>query len=129
MKENELTPAPFDEKNLSADSLRDNIFGDFYDQRFSKGRKARKLGHILIDTDKYYIDGYVSVEWSSDSNTIVLELLACPCEEDFFSMTDDFLLYYTEIFKEWECPDNEGLVVKCNSEDDKLYVSFYFKTE
>lgn len=131
MEKRNFIPAPIDNKNLLEDPFEDDVFRDFYqgsDHR--KGNNKRHLiGTVSVDTDAIYFDGFVEVKWNWGSNTICIELIACPASEDYFSMKDDFFKYYEGIFKEWECPDNEDLRIQFKREDNKLYVSFYFEVE
>ena len=127
-----LIPAPIDDKNLLEDPFEDEVFGDFL--QASDHRKETNKRHLIgslhvdtYDTDGLYIDGFVDVKWQWGTNTICIELIACPASEDFFSMREDFARYYTNVFKGWENPDNPALVVKTTQEENKLYVSFFTK--
>lgn len=125
----ELISAPFDDKNLCDDSLRDEIFSGFFETDDMRDGKSHMIGKLNVDNDRFYIDAYVSAEWNSQSNTICLEMLACPSQSDFFFMIDDFYKYYTEIFERWENQDCEYLKVVFRREKNKLFVSFFFKCE
>ena len=124
--------APFDGKNLCDDSLRDDVFRDCYYCDDSKGRKTHVLGNVTEDNEDVYFDGIVDARWSETSNTIRIELMACPCQEDFFSMRDDFFKHYEKLFKGWEndvkehCFDDEGFLVEFERENNVLYVRFWW---
>ena len=124
--------APFDSKNLLDDSLRDDVFQGCYQCADMKGRKSHMTGPESVSgygKDDLYLDCIVDAQWSSNSNTIRIELLACPCQEDFSSMREDFFKYYEQVFKEWECPENRDLRVEFSRENNVLYVSFFFECE
>ena len=123
--------AVFDDKDLCDDSLRDNVFGDFYWAADMKGGHSHMIGTVSVCNDRYCFDGVVDAQWD-ESNTIRIELLACPCPEDFFSMRDDFFKYYEEEFKDWEdglkenCLGGDSAEVEFCHEDNVLYVSFWW---
>ena len=131
-KQFKKVPAPFDGKNLVDDSLRDNIFSDCFWAADMKGAKSHMIGCVGADTDDVYFDGIVDAQWSEDSNTLRIELVACPCPDDFFSMREDFFRYYESLFKEWE----QGMIENCIAPDSAcvdftrdgnvLYVSFWW---
>lgn len=121
--------APFDDKNLCDDSLRDDVFGDCYQADDMRRGKSHLIGYVSEDSDEIYFDGIVDAQWRCDSNVLRIELLACPAQENFFSMREDFFKYYEQTFKAWENPANECLVVETEREGNVLYVSFWFETE
>lgn len=131
----ERIAAPFDEKNLSDDGLRDDVFRDCYECDDMKGRASHLLGHVSVDDDEHYFDGIVDVRWSSSWNTIRIELMACPCQTDFFSMRDNFFRYYEQVFKGWESDLKENCIapdsaeVEFKREGNVLYVSFWWLSE
>ena len=131
----ERIAAPLDDKNLCDDSLRDDVFRDCYQAADMKGGKSHLIG--LVKVDEYeengvFLDAIVDVQWKFASNIIRIELLACTCQEDFFSMRDDFFRYYERVFKEWE----QGMIDNCVAPDSAcvefkrwgnvLYVSFWW---
>ena len=126
-----LIPAPIDNKNLMEDPFEDEVFGDFYaaiDHR--DGSRSRHLyGSLKLDTDEYYVDGVVEAKWSFGGHEVIISLKAVPPTEDMEQMRDDCYKYYENLFKSWECEDNEGLVVKTSRMYDNLYVKFYFEVD
>ena len=128
----ERIPASFDGKNLCDDSLRDDVFQSCYWAADMKGVKSHMIGPVSVDTDDVFFDGIIDVQWNEDSNTIRIELVACPCIEDFFSMQDDFFRYYEGVFKEWEqgLIDNsvppDSACVEFERDGNVLYVSFWW---
>ena len=131
----EKIAAPFDGKNLCDDSLRDDVFRDSYWAADMKGSKSHMIGPVSVDTDDVFFDGIVDAQWNEDSNTIRIELVACPCIEDFFSMRDDFFRYYEGIFREWEqglkdnCIEPDSAEVEFKRDGNVLYVSFWWICE
>ncbi len=134
----EKIAAPFDGKNLIDDDLRDVVFQNCYWAADMKGGRSHMIGHVDVDSydkDGIYLDAIVDAQWSDSSNTIRIELLACPCQEDFFSMRDDFFRHYEGIFREWEqglkdnCIEPDSAEVDFKREGNVLYVSFYFVTD
>lgn len=124
-----LIPAPFDGKNLVDDDLRDYIFRGFYQADDMKNGESHLIGTEYVDNDDFYFEGIVDAKWELNSHLLRIELVACPSHSDFFSMRDDFFKYYESVFKEWENPDNEALVVHFKRESNVLLVSFYFECD
>ena len=131
----EKIPAPFDGKNLIDDSLRDEVFQGCYECDDMKGRKSHMLGRVFVDTydkDGMFLDAIVDAQWSESSNTIRIELKACPTTTDFFSMRADFFRYYEGIFREWEtglkdnCIEPDTAEVEFKRDGNVLYVSFWW---
>lgn len=130
----ERIAAPFDGKNLMDDSLRDDVFQNFYCASDMKGGRSHMVGLVRVDCDKIslYLDAIVDAQWSEQSNTIRIELLASPCAEDFFSMRDDFFRYYEGVFRNWEqqlkenCVEPDTAEVEFRRESNVLYVSFWW---
>ena len=126
--------AVFDGKDLIDDSLRDNVFGDFYWAADMKGSHSHMIGTVSVCNDDYCFDGIVDAQWD-ESNTIRIELVACPCPEDFESMRDDFFKYYEEEFKDWEdglkenCLGDDSAEVEFKRDGNVLYVSFWWLIE
>jgi len=128
-------PAPFDGKNLIDDSLRDEVFQGCYECADMKGRKSHMTGPVKVDCDNLYLDCIVDAQWSESSNTIRIELKACPAVTDFFSMRDDFFRYYEGIFRDWEtglkdnCIEPDSAEVEFKREGNVLYVGFWWICE
>lgn len=124
--------AIFDGKDLVDDSLRDEVFQGCYWAADMKGRKSHMVGPVRVDTDEIYFDGIVDAQWNEASNTIRIELVACPCPEDFYTMRDDFFKYYEREFKDWErglrenCFGNDSAEVEFQREGNVLFVSFWW---
>jgi len=134
----EKKPAIFDGKDLVDDSLRDEVFESCYWCADMKGRKSHMVGPVKVDThdkDGVYLDCIVDAQWNEASNTIRIELVACPCPEDFYSMREDFFRYYEGIFREWEeglkenCFEPDSAEVEFKREGNVLYVSFWWLCE
>ena len=133
----ERIPAPFDGKNLCDDSLRDDVFRDCYQAADMKGGKSHLIGRVEVDeyeTSGIYLDAIVDAQWRCNSNVLRIELLACPCQEDFF-MREDFFKYYERVFKEWEqglkgnCGAPDSAEVEMKRKGNVLYVSFWWLCE
>ena len=126
-----LIPAPIDNKNLMEDPFEDEVFGDFYaasDHR--DGSRTRHLfGTLKLDSDEYYVDGFVEAVWKYGEAWLRISLKAVPPTENFEEMRKDCYKYYTNLFKSWECEDNEGLFVKIHEMMGSLYIKFYFEVE
>ena len=131
----EKIAAPFDGKNLIDDNLRDEVFQGCYECADMTSRMGHLLGHVSVDTydeDGIFLDCIVDAQWSAMSNTIRLELKACPTTTDFFSMRDDFFRYYEGIFREWEtglkenCVEPDTAEVEFKRDGNVLYVSFWW---
>lgn len=134
----EKIPAPFDGKNLCDDSLRNDVFRDCYEGPDMKGGQSHMIGYVNVDEyeeNGLYLDAIVDARWSDASNTIRIELLACPCQTEFSSMRDDFFRYYERLFKEWEqglkdnCVEPDTACVEFERKDNVLYVSFWWLCE
>lgn len=126
-----LIPAPIDNKNLLEDSFEDDVFDDFYAAKDHRdGSHTRHLfGTLNIETDDLYVDGLVEVKWNFGSHTIVISLVAVPPTEDFEQMRNDCYTYYENLFKSWECEENEYLRVKFSRMYDNLFVKFFFVSD
>lgn len=126
-----LIPAPFDGKNLCDDSLLDNIFANAYHSADTKGYKLNNYYkyNIYCSVCVGDLDCYVNAKWSAKENVLRIELVACPCVEDFSYMRECFFNYYEGIFKSWECEENRDLRVTFKREENVLYVSFWFEDE
>ena len=131
-------PAPFDGKNLIDDDLRDDVFQTCYWAADMKGSKSHMIGPVSVDEyedNGIYLDAIVDAQWNDVSNTIRIELLACPCHEDFFSMRENFFRYYERLFKEWEqglienSIDPDSACVDFRRDGNVLYVSFWWVQE
>ena len=126
-----LIPAPIDNKNLLEDPFEDEVFADFYACKDHRdGSRTRHLmGTLNLDSDDYYVDGFMEVNWKFGGHKVIISLKAVPQTEDIEQMRDDCYKYYENLFKSWECEDNEGLVVKTSRMYDNLYVKFYFEVD
>ena len=124
--------AVFNQKDLCADGLRDDVFSNCYEASDSEGHHNHLISYETVDDDEIFFNAIIDVQWEFNTNTIRIELLACPCPEDFFGMRDDFFKYYEKVFKEWE----RGLIENSLADDSAevtfkrdgnvLYVSFWW---
>jgi hypothetical protein len=123
--EKNLVPAPIDNKNLMEDAFEDDneIFGYFYAAKDHRKNGVRHLIDIYKSPDS---EGFVDVKWKYGGNTITITLIAVPPSEDFEYVKERIFDYFKKQFKSWECEDNPGLAVRFDSEDDSLFVHFYF---
>jgi len=128
-------PALFDGKDLIDDDLLDVVFQNCYLAADMKGGRSHIIGHVEVDSydkDGIYLDAIVDAQWSASSNTIRIELLACPCAEDFHSMRHDFFRHFECVFREWEeglkqnCIEPDSAEVEFKREGNVLYVSFWW---
>lgn len=119
--------APIDNKNLMEDSFEDEVFRDFYwalDHR--TGSKCR---HLIgsVKTENY--DAMVDVRWCWGDHSIDIQVLAIQPTEDIDAVRREVFNYYEQLFKSWQCEDNESLVVETKIVLGILTVSFYFEVE
>ena len=132
--EKNLVEAPIDNKNLCEDPFEDDVFRDFYEARDHRERKNRHLvGFVQVRDERIpsciNAEGYVDVSWGYGDNTVTIKLLAAnTCCDEFEETKRIIFEYYTKIFSGWMNDDNENLVVRFGSENDSLYVHFYFDT-
>lgn len=129
----ERISAPIDNKNLMEDGFTDDVFRDFYHATDHYKNHVRHLvGTInLADYDKELIgmEAYVDVKWNFGNSHITITLLAYnPCE-NLHDVKQAVFDHYRNVFKEWECDENEGLVVDFYQLNDKLNVIFYYEVE
>lgn len=119
--------APIDNKNLMEDGFEDEVFRDFYwapDHR--TGSKRRHLIGI-VKTENY--DAMVDVKWSFGGNSVDIQVVGLQPTEDKDLVEQEVFDYYEQVFKAWECEDNEGLLVRTKRVLGILTVSFYFECE
>lgn len=121
-----LIPAPLDDKNVCDDFLRDDTFADFYQAEDSRNGATHLIGTKSVDTDEFYFDGIIDVKWYESRNVIEIELLACPCREDFPSMCEDFFRYYEKTFKEMEVQEEGYPRIQTSRRRNTLMVGFYW---
>lgn len=134
--EKNLIPAPIDNKNLMEDPFEDSeeLFGNFFVGRNHRvGSERHFVGVVEVYDEEFpkcvNSSGIVEAYWNYSSHSVAIRLLAVsPCE-DFDTQRDEIFEHYKKIFKSWECEENPGLVVRFGSENDKLYVHFYYDTD
>ena len=119
--------APIDNKNILEDPFEDDVFKDFYwgpDHR--TGTKRR---HLIgsVKTENY--DAMVDVKWSFGDAAIDIQVIAIQPTEDIDDVRREVFDHYEQVFKAWQCEENEGLVVETKRVLGILTVSFYFECE
>ena len=123
--------APIDNKNLLEDPFEDEVFGDFYQAYDHRDGTTRHLLGIK-DVMEEGIGAIVDVRWKWGDNCIHISLLAvsgCANSNDWEDARKYIFDDYRRIFKEWECPENEGLRVEFYELCNQLNVIFYFEIE
>lgn len=126
--------APIDNKNLMEDAFEDDVFRDFYPAPEHRAYKRRHLVGLKQVKDEYghYTgeDGYVDVKWNYGDHSIDIQVLAAsPHGGDYETVRDAIFTAYEQEFRQWQCPENEGLVVETKRVLGILTVSFYFENE
>ena len=130
----EKIAAPIDNKNLCEDGFEDDVFRNFSfapDHRNGKGVRHLVGTVNLADYNKELLglEAIVDVKWNWGDSFITITLLAYNPTESLHEVRDEVFKHYRQVFKAWECPENEGLVVEFYELGDKLNVIFYFKSE
>lgn len=133
--EKNLIECPIDNKNLMEDPFEDEVFGDY----FLAARDHRKNGtrHLIGKVAVYDEEfpkcinywGYVDVSWHYGGNTVTIKVIAVDASEDFDETRDEIFKYYEKLFKSWENQSDSGLTVRVGSENDSLYVHFYWSVD
>lgn len=133
--EKNLIPAPIDNKNLCEDPFEDDVFCD----GFMAAKNHRKSGvrHLIGQCNVYDEEfpkcvnywGFVDVSWIYGGHTVRIDLIAVSPQEDWDETRDAVFEHYKKIFSKWMNEDNENLVVRFGSENDSLYVHFYWKED
>lgn len=129
--EKNLIPAPIDNKNLMEDAFEDDneIFGNFYAAKDHRKNNVRHLlcwAHCIDYYNSPDAEGVIDVKWNFGGNTVVITLIAVPPSEDFEYVKEQIFDYFKKQFQSWECEDNPGLTIRFGSENDSLYVHFYY---
>ena len=119
--------APIDNKNLMEDGFEDDVFEDFYwgpDHRMGSKRR-----HMIgcVKTENY--DAIVAVNWCFGDNAIDIQVIGIQPSENIDDVRNEVFDHYEQVFKAWQCEDNEGLVVETKRVLGILTVSFYFECE
>ena len=130
-----LIDAPFDDKNLCDDWLRDDVFCDSFLAMSDNGKRGKThlIGKCEV-YDEHFTKcinywGYVEVTWWNTNNVIVIKLVGVDVGEDWEDTRNGIFEHYKKIFnKVADNEDNEDLVVRFGSENDELYVHFFFDT-
>ena len=119
--------APIDNKNLMEDSFEDAVFSGFYWAPDHRTRSNRR--HLIgsVKTENY--DAMVDVKWCWGDHSIEIRVIAIQPTEDADEVRREVFDHYEQLFKSWQCEDNENLVVDSYSILDILTVSFYYKDE
>lgn len=119
--------APIDNKNLMEDPFEDEVFQDFY--WAPDHRTGSKRRHLIgsVKTENY--DAMVDVKWCWGDNSIAIQVIAIQPAEDIDEVRREVFNYYEQLFKSWQCEDNESLVVETKIVLGILTVSFYFEVE
>lgn len=133
--EEKLMECPIDNKNLMEDPFEDEVFGDFLAARDHRESGVRHLiGFVQVKDEEFpsctNAEGYVDVSWYYGSNSITIKVLGANTNIEAFDETrDEIFEYYKKLFKSWECEENENLVVRFGSENDSLFVHFYWSED
>lgn len=132
--EKNLIPAPIDNKNLMEDPFEDEVFCDFLAARDHRNDGMRHLIGLTEVHDEEFpkcvnYSGYTDISWHYGGNTVVIKVIAVAISEDFDKTRDEIFEYYKKLFKSWECEENRNLVVRFGSENDLLFVHFYWKED
>lgn len=119
--------APIDNKNLMEDPFEDEVFQDFY--WAPDHRTGSKRRHLIgsVKTENY--DAMVDVRWCWGDHSIAIQVIAIQPTEDIDEVRREVFDYYEQLFKSWQCEDNESLVVETKIVLGILTVSFYFEDE
>lgn len=119
--------APIDNKNLMEDPFEDEVFRDFY--WAPDHRTGSKRRHLIgsVKTENY--DAMVDVRWCWGDHSIDIQVIAIQPTEDIDEVRREVFNYYEQLFRSWQCQDNESLVVETKSVLGILTVSFYFEVE
>lgn len=119
--------APIDNKNLMEDPFEDEVFQDFYWAPDHTPWSKRR--HLIgsVKTENY--DAMVDVRWCWGDHSIAIQVIAIQPTEDIDEVRREVFNYYEQLFKSWQCEDNESLVVETKIVLGILIVSFYFEVE
>lgn len=119
--------APIDNKNLMEDGFEDEVFRDFY--WAPDHRAGSKRRHLIgsVKTENY--DAMVDVKWSFGGHSVDIQVIAIQPTEDKDLVEQEVFDHYEQVFKAWQCEDNEGLVVETKRVLGILTVSFYFECD
>lgn len=133
--EKNLMACPIDNKNLMEDPFEDEVFcDDFLAARDHRNNGMRHLiGKVKVYDEEFpkcvNYCGYVDVCWHYGGNTVIIKVIGVAANEDFDETRDEIFEYYKNLFKSWECEENENLVVRFGSENDSLFVHFYWSVD
>lgn len=134
--EKNLVKAPLDEKNLSADWLRDDVFcNNFMTMRDHGERRSNHLVgkcEVYDEHNKKCIDycGYVEVTWYNNDNFISIKVIGVDASEDWVTTRDAIFEHYKKIFKSLEDIESlNDIVVNFNTLEDELIVYFYWSAD
>lgn len=132
--EEKLMECPIDNKNLMEDPFEDEVFDDFLAARDHYKNGVRHLiGEVAIYDGEFpnCVDysGYVDVSWHYGGNTVTIKVIAVDASEDFDETRNAIFEHYENIFKSWENQSDSGLTVRVGSENDSLYVHFYWSVD
>ena len=119
--------APIDNKNLMEDPFEDEVFRDFY--WAPDHRDGSKCRHLIgsVKTENY--DAIVEARWYWGAHSIGIKVIGLQPSEDVDDVRKEVFDYYEQVFKSWQCEDNEGLIVETSRALGVLTVSFYFECE
>ena len=117
--------APIDNKNLMEDGFEDEVFRDFY--WAPDHRTGSKRRHLIgsVKTENY--DAIVDVRWSWGGHSIDIQVIGFQPSEDIDEVRKEVFDHYEQVFKSWQCEDNEGLAVETKRVLGILTVSFFFE--
>ena len=132
IREKNLMECPIDNKNLMEDPFTEEVFCDGFmaARDHYKNGLRHLIGKVVIYDDEcpnlVNSCGYVDVLWHFGGNTVMIKVIAVDAGEDFDVTRDEIFNHYEQLFKSWECESNPNLVVRVGSENDALYVHFYW---
>ncbi len=133
--EKNLIPAPIDNKNLCEDPFEDDVFCDGF--MAAKNHRKNGVRHLIGQCDVHDEEfpkcvnywGFVDVSWIYGGHTVRIDLIAVSPQEDWEETRDAIFEHYKNIFSKWMNEDNKNLVVRFGSENDSLFVHFYWSED